>query len=251
MPDVAIGGKTVSVERFTLAKAMRVITLLGLIQKQVPEVTKEWAAFRKNYGEEYAIELSRSQALVRFGEQLDRLTEADWERDGQAFRIPGSPSGPELFFAMAPMVYERAEEVVLRLLGLIAMDNDTVGRYVAKGDIWERVDELVDEIIKPAALDEIMELAITACEVIDGQVLTKAKGLGDRAGNVARLFGMRTTSRSEDSGTSSVSHEQPSTDSVSRSPSDTTGPLTTFSDSPMTSSSPSGMSVSEPIATAS
>jgi hypothetical protein len=228
MSEVTIGGKTVTVERFTLAKAMRVITLLGLIQKQMPEITREWATFRRDYAEDYGVEMDRINAMARYGDALEHISDEQWERVGQKFKVPGTPSNPELFFAMAPLVYERAEAVTLRLLGLIAMPNDTVGRYVAQGDIWERVDELVDDIIKPAGLDEVLELVITAAEVIDGQVLQKAKGLGDRAGNVARLLGLgkKTTespSQPTDSATSSAPAEQPSSRSSSDSPSDTTG----------------------------
>lgn len=215
MADVEISGKTVTVERFTLAKAMRVITLLQLIQKQVPEVTKEWAIFRKQYADEYSTEIDRIDAKARFGAALEDISDEEWERAGQKLKIPGAPSTAEVFFQMAPVIYERAEEVTLRLLGLIAMPNDTVNRYVASGDIWERVDELVDELIKPAALDEIMELGLVSAEVIDGQVLAKAQTVKERAGNVARLFGIGKTST--DSTTSSESPAQPNTISVSSS----------------------------------
>jgi hypothetical protein len=223
MPDVQISGKTVTVERFTLAKAMRVITLLQLIQKQVPEVTKEWAIFRKQYADEYSTEIDRIDAKARFGSALDDITDEEWERAGQKLKIPGTPSTAEVFFQMAPVIYERAEEVTLRLLGLIAMENDVVNRYVKSGDVWERVDELVDDLIRPAALDEIMELGLVAAEVIDGQVLAKAQTVKERAGNVARLLGFKTTTDSTDPEMSRESPAQPNTISVSSSPDSSDG----------------------------
>lgn len=238
MPEIQISGRTVTIERFTLAKAMRVITLLQLIQKLVPEVSRAWAEYRKEYAESYATEVPRIRAMAQFGASLEHITEQDWERAGQTLPVPGVPSQPEIFFQMAPLVYEKAEAVMLRLLGLIAMENELVNRYVAKGDIWERVDELVDDMIRPAALDEIMELGLVAAEVIDGQVLQKARTVGDRAGNVARLFGIRTRT-SEDSTTSSESPVQPSTVSVSSSPAISTGSPTESDDSNGTSSTPS------------
>ena len=248
MPDVQISGQTVTVERFTLAKAMRVITLLQLIQKQVPEVTKEWAVFRKQYADEYGTEIDRIDAKARFGAALDDISDDEWERAGQKLRIPGSPSTAEVFFQMAPVIYERAEEVTLRLLGLIAMPNDTVNRYVRQGDIWERVDELVDELIRPAALDEIMELGLTAAEVIDGQVLAKAQTVRERAGNVARLFGMGTRAESTGSRMSSESPVQPNTISVSPSPESSDGSQESSSDSPGTSSTTSETSSTASVA---
>jgi hypothetical protein len=226
MPDVQISGQRVTIERFTLAKAMRVVTLLSLIQKQVPEVTKEWAIFRKQYADEYATEIDRIDAKARFGGALEDISDEEWERAGQKLKIPGAPSTAEVFFQMAPVIYEKAEQVTLRLLGLIAMENELVNRYVAKGDIWERVDELVDELIKPAALDEIMELGLVAAEVIDGQVLAKAQTVKDRAGNVARLLGFKTKTDSTDPMTSRESPAQPNTISVSSSPDSSDGDQT-------------------------
>ena len=256
MPTVEINNQTVTIERFTLAKAMRVITLLQLLQKQVPEISKRWAEFRKTYAQDYATELERNHAMILFPELHDRLTEADWERAGQKHRMPGSPSQPEIFFEMAPLIYEKAEEVTLRLLGLIVLDNETVNRYVKEGEIWGRVDEVVDKIIRPAGLDEIMELCLVAAEVIDGQVLQKAKTVGARAGNVARLLGW-TTEDQTTSGTSSASPGQPNTESPSATLNTFGGPPTPSSDSPGTSSSTSRTSSnenpmsSEPLAAAS
>lgn len=240
MPDVEINGTTVTIERFRLDKAMRVITLLKLLQQQAPEVSKAWAAFRKEYAEEYATDLDRNHALAMFPRLRDSLTEEDWERAGQKHRIPGAPNTYEVFFEMAPVVYDKAEKVTLRLLGLIAMPNDLVSQYVKEDDIWKRVDEFVDETIRSADLDEILELVLTAAEVIDGQVLQKARSAGERVGNVLRLFGWKTTTTtSETSGTSSGSPEQPSSSTSTGSPSDTSGTPTGSELSTGATSSPS------------
>lgn len=246
MSEVQISGRTVVIERFKLDKAMRVITLLKLIQQQAPEVSKEWARFRKDYAADYGRELPRMNAMATFGPALEHISEAEWERNDQKFLVPGQPSQAELFFAMAPVVYEKAEQVTLRLLGLIAMENELVSRYVTKGDIWDRVDELVDEVIRPAGLDEVMELVLTAAEVIDGQVLAKARTAGERAGNVLRLFGWtpKETTDSTESQTSSESPEQPSSDGSTLSPTDTTGPPKS---SEVSTSTTSSDSASEPL----
>ena len=128
MPEVKISGKTVTIERFKLDKAMRVITLLRLMQQAAPEITKEWATFRKSYAEDYGRDLPRMNALAMYGDALAGISDEQWERAGQKFTVPGTPSQPEVFFAMAPVFYEKAEQVTLRLLGLIAMPNDTVSK---------------------------------------------------------------------------------------------------------------------------
>jgi hypothetical protein len=163
MADVSSGGRKVH-ERFTLVKAMRVITLLGLIQKSVPEVTKAMVEFKREYRENNVIELDRVQAKMRYGptpvlgddgealfndgelvtiaSPIDRMTEEDWERAGHVLKLRQSPSTTELVMAVFPVAYEQAEEPVQRLLALIAMPNDDVARYVKSGELWDRVDDV-------------------------------------------------------------------------------------------------------------
>lgn len=267
MAEVEVGGRKVTLERFTLAKAMRVITLLSVIQKAVPEINKAMAEFRRNYEEANVIELDRVQAKMRYGPQpvlgedgepmfkdgelltipspIDRMSETDWERAGQTLRLRQSPATGEIATALFPLAFERAEQPVMRLLALVAMPNDDVERYVASGEIWDRVDDYARDVIGKAYLEEIMELAVCAAETIEGQVMAKARGLGERAGNLRRLFGneqpTRTTPNSSPMEPTTLSEppEPESTESVSDSPESSTGNPTESDNSPGTPSSPS------------
>lgn len=240
MPDVEVNGKTVTIEGFRLTKATRVMTLLQKLQQEVPEVSRAWATFRNDYRQSYqtTTTLSRIEAVGRWG--VTDIPEEEWERAGQQFTmtLPAEPNVYEVFFQMAPLVYEQAEELTLRLLGLIAMPNDMVKLYVKDDVLWTRVDEYVTEFIADAPLEDIMELVVVAAEMADQQVLAKARSLRTRAGNMAALFGWKTTA-SEDSTTSSDAPVQPSTVSVSSSPGTSDGSPTTSSDSPGTPSTPS------------
>lgn len=246
MTEVTIGGGTVVIERFTLAKAMRVITLLNLLRKQVPEISKEWAEYRRNYAQDYAVELDRINALARFGSNLDHIPDSEWERAGQKLKVPASPSQAEIFFELAPLIYEKAEATALRLLGLLALPNETVDRFVRSDDIWARVDELVDEKIRGAGLGEVLDLLNVAVDVIEGEVLSRAQ---DLVGKGRRLFGGQTTTKTTESlstsATSSVPPVQPSSDSSASSSSDTTGSPTGSEGSPGTTSS--GSPSSSPV----
>lgn len=263
MSTVEIAGRTIQIQRFTLVKAMRVMTLLSLIQKSVPEITREMAEFRREYAAGNVLELDRVQAKMRYGPRpvlgedgeplmqdgeiltmpspIDRMTEADWDKSGQVLKLRQEPSTEELLAAVFPLAYERAEQPMTRLLALVAMDNADVERYVRSGEIWERVDEFVAEVIAKAYLEEVMELAVAVGEVIEGQVMAKTKELAGRAGNLGRLFGMRTTTPTthEESGTSSEPPEQPSIESASSSPDSSDGTPTESSDSPGTPSATS------------
>jgi hypothetical protein len=270
MADIEIGGRKVTVERFTLAKAMRVITLLGVIQKSVPEISKAMVEFKRDYQETNVIELDRVQAKMRYGptpvlsddgealyrdgelvtlpSPIDRMTETDWERAGHVLKLRQSPSPTEMVLAVFPLAYEKAEQPVQRLLALIAMSNDDVSRYVASGEIWDRVDDFAQTVIAPAFLEDVMELAVVAGETIEGQVMDKARGLGDRMGNLLRLFGLKTpetTTSPETSETSSEQPVQPNIISATPLASGSPGPTPSeSSDSPSTPSTPSDASLS-------
>lgn len=256
MPTVHINGQDITIERMTLTKAMRVITLLSLIQKRVPEINRAMGEFRRAYVNENADELTRTEAKLRFGPQpvlgddgevmlrddgevlvlpspIDRMTEQDWEQSGQVLKLRRQPSNTELLTAMFPLVYEHAEELVLRLLALVSMPNADVDRYVRSGEIKERMDERAQEVIAPAFLEEVMELAVTCAEQVEGQVMAKARELGDRTGKLRQLFGMGTTKPAA-TPTSNESQEQPNSGSASTSPGSSDG-------SPIGSSASRGM----------
>jgi hypothetical protein len=265
MAEIEISGRKVVLERFTLVKAMRVITLLGLIQKSVPDITKAMTEFKREYRDSNVIELDRVQAKLQYGSPtpvlgddgevlyregeivtipspIDQMTEADWERSGHVLKLRQSPSTTEMLMAVFPVAYEQAEKPVQRLLALIAMPNDDVARYAETGELWDRVDDVAAKVIAPAYIEEVMELAVAAGEQVEGQVMTKARGLGDRVGNLLRLFGLRLPTETSDStqSTSTMSSEppvQPNTISVSPSPSSSDGSPETSSDSTGTPSS--------------
>jgi len=265
MPDVQVGGQTVTVDRFSLHKSVRIITLLTELQRQIPELTQEYAAFRRKYADDYAVELTRVQALMQFpsvviydaednpllvnGElvtkpsEVGKFTEADWERCGQVVRLPASPDQAETFLHMAPIVFERAQEPALRLLALVAMDSDRVSRYVENGSLYERLDEFAHDVLYDADLAEIMELVAVAAEVIDTTVLAKARTLGKRLRPMRAMVGLR--DREPDDDSSSQEKRPPVTPNIitsSGSLVSSDGNPASSDDSPSTSSATSSTS---------
>lgn len=263
---VQIGGRDIAVQRFTLAKAMRVLTLLSIIQKSIPQISKEIAAFRREYEEENVLVLDRVQAKVEFrpkpilaangdvatnpqtGEALlsqspiDAMTDADWQSAGNSLRIRKSPSPTELMMAMFPFAIQHAEQPVMRLLALVTFDNDQVTQFIGRDEIWEQVDQRIRDVIAPAPLEDLMELAVVVGETLEGQVMQKAKQLGGRTGNLLRLLGIEqpaqtSTSEPETSTTSSEQPEPQSTVSASPTPVISTGDPTRSEGSPGTPSS--------------
>lgn len=271
MAEVNLNGRTVVIERFTLAKAVRVITLLTELQKQVPELTKEWATFARDYARDYAVELDRVQALVQNPDRVvygaddnpvqlsdgsvvtvpsavSKLTDEDWERAGHVYRVPASPSQPEVFMRMAPVVFEKAQEPALRLLSLIAMDNAKVGEYAKNGSLYERLDEFGRDVLEGADIAEIMELVAVAAEVVDSTIMAKARTLGKRLRPLRAMIGL---SNQEETTTLSEQPVVANTVTSTGSPESSDGTQTGSLDSPgissvTSSSSPTESAAAEP-----
>lgn len=271
---VKVADRDIVLERVVVAKGLRIITLLNIIQKQVPELQREIAVFRSEYRKANVIELDPVQAKLEYparpvlgddGEPLftaagellmrpspiEQMTEADWQRSGGVVRFYQSPSFPEVLASVFPSVFEKAEEPLMRLLALVCMKNDDVVKHVQAGTWQEECDRFRDEVLHNAYLDEIMHLAVAAAELIEGQVLETAKGLGDKVGNLLRLIGIERTSdedqSSEVSETSNQSAGTSSTPSSSDTPSDTDGPQEPSPDSPGT---PTSSSSTQPVVSA-
>jgi hypothetical protein len=159
---VKVADRDIVLERVVVAKGLRIITLLNIIQKQVPELQREIAVFRSEYRKANVIELDPVQAKLEYparpvlgddGEPLftaagellmrpspiEQMTEADWQRSGGVVRFYQSPSFPEVLASVFPSVFEKAEEPLMRLLALVCMKNDDVVKHVQAGTWAGRV----------------------------------------------------------------------------------------------------------------
>jgi hypothetical protein len=236
---VTLNGEDIVIERPCFAKGTRINTILQKIYQQMPEIEKLWRDYSRRYAEENAVVLDRMQAMARFGPALEHIADAEWERTGQTFKVPASPSMPEIVMALAPVVYTEVEGLALRLLALLAMDNRTVMDYVDKDrDITDRLDEFARKNIQPAGFDEVMDLLEASLDVIDTAVLAKVEKLVEKVGKLRTRLGFGKSST-----TSSETPLSPNTVSAGSSPSDTTGSPETYSDSHTTSSSTSESSM--------
>lgn len=213
---IELGGTEYRLERPSGRKASRALALLRALSRAVPQVSRALEAFTAEYESRNVIALDRVQAAVRFppsplldpetrepmrdpaGElvlapsRIAHLTDEDWERAGQVYRIPRSPSWGEQAMAVLDVALEQGEEHVYRLLAVFLIPNSEL-KALWRGDagaLAARIDELVDDVLDDAYADEVLELAVAVGELVDGTFIAKARALGDRLGNLGRLFGL-------------------------------------------------------------
>jgi hypothetical protein len=248
----------VRIERINGAKLNRALAITRAIGKKVPDLVGKVSRFRKEYGEQNALELDRATAVMRFGPRtvvdedgtehrvpgrLDHMTEEDWQGSGQKVRMPLEPSPGEVIAAVYDDVIEHAEDSVYRLLALLTLPNEEV-LAAWKGDGLPRlIEDRVGDLMGAYA-EELLELAIVAGEALGDQWTTKRTELGGRVGNALRLFGLNpermTPSTPSTDSTPTTSPENSTPTSYTDSPASTTGDPTSSSEPPQTFSPGSG-----------
>lgn len=269
---VTLGDATVVVERPSALKASRAFAILKGVGGHTRTITKEWTKFVAEHEAENYVELTRTQARLRFpprpilnpttmmpardeaGEVVytpsvvEHMTDEDWAKSGEVLRLPESPTTPQIIAAVFPTAIELAEDQVYRLLALFTVPNDVLKQAWKGQGIDQVIDEAVDRLLG-GYFDELLELAVVCGEVVDENFTRKIEELGDRAGKALRLIGIKgpATTPAEPS-TSSPSSEPTSTPSDSRPTSSTDGPASSDGASTTPSAPRSTSSADSPIA---
>lgn len=265
--EVTLGGETVVVERPSALKASRAFAILKGVGGHTRTITKEWTKYVAEFEAENYVQLTRTQARLRFpprpildpttmqpvkdadGELVltpsvvEHMTEEDWSKSGDVLTLPESPTTPQIVAAVFPTAIELAEDQVYKLLALFTIPNDTL-RQAWKGQgIDPLLDEAVDRLLG-GFFDELLELAVVCGEVVDENFTRKVEQLGDRAGKALRLIGIKGPASSSSSSPTST---PTSTPSDSRPTSSTDGPASTDGASTTSSEPRSTSSTGSPI----
>jgi hypothetical protein len=217
--SLELAGRRLTIEPPSGRKASRAFALLRAINDQAPELVEEWGHFETSYSATHYIELDRANAELRYGPEpyvregelvvypdghpkagepvmvpgpLESMTEEAWQSTGNKLRLPQAPSFEvKLANIIRHPALEAAEENVYRLVSLFAMSNADVKAYRRDGTLKEELEKLADELLDDAGLDELLELAVIAGEVIDEQFRSKVEKIGQgRLGNALRALGV-------------------------------------------------------------
>lgn len=209
---VRIGDHDYRVEFPSARKASTALKLLRRVSATVKDVTKALGEYERDYAVSHRVELDRVQARMRYparvvygddeqplrkpdGElelasPLDGLTEEDWERSGHTLKLPMAPTTAERIGAVFDLALEDAEDELYRVLALFTLSNDEVARYRKSSSLDDELAARADVLLDEGGLDEVLELAVVAGEVIDSRFRRKIDELGDRVGNALRLLGV-------------------------------------------------------------
>jgi len=271
-------GHEVTVERPNGLKASRALAMLREVTRETPALSAKVAQFTRDYERDNVVELDRVQAKMEFqpravterdddgqvvavldGEgrplmlpsPVDRLTEEDWARTGNVYRVPRTPGPWEVGLALFDDVMEAAESLVWRLLALFTIPNEELFKARKAGTDEQLIQERADDLLGEAFADDLIELAVVVSETMDHHFRRKANQIGsERLGNLARSVGLGrflpTATTPAPSSTSAAAPSSLKPNSSTDSPANTAdGDLTPSSKPPSTSSWPSETSAPE------
>jgi hypothetical protein len=120
---VTLGERSVVLPRFNVFKGTEVGALVAQIMEEYPELVARAEVFQREYAEKNATVIDRATAEWRYEEDAKRVSPEGWEASGNQIRLPGVPSGEEIFMAVFPQAYQLARGKVLQLLALMICEN--------------------------------------------------------------------------------------------------------------------------------
>lgn len=190
--EVRVGERTITVGRFKGYKATRIMQEAAKLGRRYPRIGKDLAAFREEYRETHTLELTRTQAELRFGDEAREISDKAWEQMNGILRLPQTPSLEEQLMAVYPQIIETAQDQLVQLIGLLALGNgDARDAWEEGGD--EAVDEaarkLGNDLLFDADAEEVFELVLAGVEVGKAQF----GPLGARVRALATQIGIQRT----------------------------------------------------------
>lgn len=228
--EVRVGDRNVTIGRFRGYKATKLMQEAAAIGKRYPRIGKDLAAFKREYAEENAITLSRTEAEYQLGERAKAITDKAWDQVGGELRLRRTPSAEEQVIRVFPDLLEHAQTGVVRILALLAASNDELRAAWDEGDD-KAVDEMLDakgaDLLFDADAEELLNLALAGAEVGRAQFAP----LRERLGKLTAQLGLTQTPSESTSEPTTMEKDEPSPttppSSETRQPSSTDSPRPT------------------------
>jgi hypothetical protein len=264
--EVRIGDRTVRLESLSSFKVVRGGKALSRITRQVSgldkqiqefvasfraaneeKVTRAVFEYRQGLEEAARIAAHREQVAAEHPEWDAREVEADleafkaalalgrleisaeaWEKSGNEVTLSRDPSPMQIGAFLLPQILDSAEEEVTKLLALIASPDNELRQAKSESRYEEYLDERAETLLFDAEIEQLLELAAVAGEVLTEKLQGKAQRLRTAWG---RLTGAKpqtpATETDETSGepssSTSSTDSPPPTDGEPTRPSSPTG----------------------------
>lgn len=189
--EVEAAGKKYTISKFKGFKAFRIGKQLTELGEIGPEIQKAVSKFINEYRAENVEKIPRATLEFRYPAEAAAVSEKAWEVSGNVIELAQDPGQAEILAITIPKAFELAGDRVVDLLAWVVSDDKVLQEKDLAGgeDLEAYIKEIKSELLYNADLDELLELAFAAQDVISEQMAGKA----ERARKLLAVVGLGET----------------------------------------------------------
>lgn len=193
--EIKAGEKTYTIGRFMGYKAFRIGRALTGLGEIGPEVSKRINAYVAEYREANVDRISRATLEFRYPEEAAGVSNEAWKESGGYIELAQEPSQAEILTIVLPTAFDLAGDKIADLLAWVVADDATLEEKDNDSEeaVAAYIGELRKELLFRCAVDELLDLALAAQDVLRDQL----SGKGEGARSLLKLVGLDPESEEE------------------------------------------------------
>lgn len=193
---VEVGGEQYTVNKFKGFKAFRLGRMLTELGEIGPQIQKRVSKFVAEYREDNVERIPRAVLEFRYPEEAAAVSEKAWEESGGVIALARDPGEAEILAVALPAAFELAGDKIVDLLAWVVANDQDLQQADETGEeaVQALIVTLKNKLLYRGDIDELLELALAAKDVISVQMAGKA----ERARSLLALVGLGEDSEEDD-----------------------------------------------------
>jgi hypothetical protein len=179
--------KQYAIQRFRGFKAILAVAAVTRIGREVPDIMADAA---KAYQGRNTVTVTEGMSkLPRWsGFSTENFDAAEAVSGRREIEIPSPASQNETILQSLPELLDKARVEVIRLLAILIIPNEELKTADKADKVEEALDAYGEILLYDAELDQLMELALVASDVLTEQLADRKDRLGKLIGPLTRRF---------------------------------------------------------------
>lgn len=175
--EVKAGEETYTIRRFKGYKAFKIGRMLAGLGEIGPEISKAINKFVAEYRETNVDKIPRATLEFRYPEEAAGVSDEAWKESGGAIELSRDPSQGEILAVVLPTAFNLAGDKVADLLAWVIADDVILEQKDDEGEqaVVEYVNGLRKKLLFSADVDQLLDLAIAARDILGEQMAGKAE----------------------------------------------------------------------------
>jgi hypothetical protein len=194
---IEVGDRKYHVRRFKGYKAFRLGRLLSTLGEIGPELSKAANEFITEYRSQNVDTIERATLEFRYPAEAAGVSDEAWKESGGVIKLANEPSQAEIMAVVFPKAFDLAGEKIVELLAWVVADDAKLKEKDlgenGEEEVQKYISELRRDLLFDAEVDQLLDLALAAKEVLGEQLGGKA----EQARSLLALVGLDNSSEEE------------------------------------------------------